>query len=187
MHRWVWGLCALWISCSPTPPPARGDESLPTAEGSRSPCEELRRRLPPVAPPLEIPTGHSADPFPPEVQEWLKKHLPPAGVYAPLGQWKGPTNTELWLIEFISAEGAIFYAVLADSACGILDTMRWAYQQVYPDRVEQAQARLARDGTCIVRLESRQTEFVGEEPRTTTTTGEKQYQVDWAAGKLRAL
>lgn len=187
MFRWIWGLSALWIGCSPTPSAPRVSEALPLEGVSRSPCEELHRRLPPIVPPLEIPTGHSADPFPPEVQDWLKKYLPSAGVYAPLGQWKGPMGMELWLMEFISAEGAIFYAVLADSTCSILDTMRWAYQQVYPDRVEQAQARLERDGSCIVRMEVRQTDFVKEEPRTTTTTGEKRYQVDWAAGKLRTI
>ncbi|MCS6895571.1 MAG: hypothetical protein NZZ60_05420 [Bacteroidia bacterium] len=189
MNKWLWklGLVGLTVSCkSPKPVSVANEPSIPL-KGSYSPCEELRLRLSPIVPPIQIPTGHSQDPFPSEVQDWLKKHLLPHGVYAPVGRWSGPESKELWLVEVISSEGASFYAILTDSTCSISDTALWAYQQVYPDRVEQASANLLRDGTCQILRESRQTEFIGDEPRTTTTTSEKRYQVDWTAGKLRTL
>lgn len=187
MYRWLWGLPVLWMSCTPAPAPTGPEMSPAMKQVSVSPCEEARQRLSPFVPPIQIPTGQSSDPFSPEVQEWLKKYLPSAGVFAPLGRWTNTPSKELWLIEYISADGTFFYAVLVDSACAVLDTARWAYQQIFSDKMSQAQASLERDGTCIIRAESRVTEFVGEEPRTTTTTSEKRYQVDWAAGKLRSL
>lgn len=187
MYRWLWILPALWSGCTNAPAPTVPEVSSAIKQLSVSPCEELRQRLSPLMPPIQIPTGQSSDPFPPEAQEWLKKFLPFTGVFAPIGRWTNAQAKELWLIEYISAEGTLFYAVLVDSVCGVLDTALWAYQQVFSNKVEQAQAFLERDGTCTIRAESRLTEFVGEEPRTTTTTSEKRYQVDWAAGKLRPL
>ncbi|MCS7152471.1 MAG: hypothetical protein NZ989_00820 [Bacteroidia bacterium] len=187
-YRYVWaGLLCLLSSCSPTPSSTPTEEAPPLNLGSPSVCEELRNGLPPVVPPVQIPSGRSMDPFSPEVQEWLKKQVLPVGVYAPIGRWKGPEARELWFIELMSPDGTLFYALLTDSTCNLLDTLLCAYQQVFPNRVSQAQALLERDGSLLRRSEERVTDFVGEEPRTTTTTSESRYQVDWAAGKLRRL
>lgn len=188
LHRYVWtGLLYFLSSCSPTPSSAASEEPPPLNLRSSSICEELRNGLPPILPPIQIPSGRSMDPFSPEIQEWLKKQVLPVGVYAPIGRWKGPEARELWFIELMSPEGTLFYAVLADSTCNLLDTLLCAYQQVFPNRVNQAQAVLERDGNLVRRGEERVTDFVGEELRTTTTTSESRYQVDWTAGKLRRL
>lgn len=177
----------LAMSCtSPEPAPATSS-TLSEYKNARSECEILRQQLPPFAPPIKIPTGQSRDPFPSEVQDWLKKHLLPNGVYAPVGRWTSTTSKELWLIEVISPEGTSFYAILSDSTCAVSDTALWAYQQIRPDRLDQASAYLEKDGICQIRQESRITEFIGDEPRTTTSTSERRYQVDWAVGKLRPL
>ncbi|MCS7298018.1 MAG: hypothetical protein RMK19_03165 [Bacteroidia bacterium] len=188
MRTWLYWCVLLGMGCkSSSSSPQESLTLFSDTLRGLSPCQELRLRLQPFFPPFTLPPTQSLDPFPPHLQDWLKQHLQPNGVYAPVGRWSGHASRELWLIELISAEGAFFYAVLAETTCKVLDTMLWAYQQVYPDRLEQAQVTIHRDGICKGRSESRITSFKGDEPRTTTALREYEYQVDWAAGKLRSL
>lgn len=152
-----------------------------------SPCSQLFAHLPPVSPPLELPTTKSLDPFPVEVQDWLRKTLADTGIYVPVGLWSGPKGKTLWLIEQITSQGSFYYAVLSDSTCAIADTALWAFQRVLPDQFEEARARLDPTGRCEIRYEKRITDFRQEVPEIVTTQGQAQYAVDWTASRFRRL
>lgn len=178
---------ALGTGCKPiSQPPVSLTDTLLSIRAP-SVCNQLMGGLSPLHPPFQIPSGQSYEPFSPEVQEWLKKHLVPEGVYAPVGRWQAFPEKSLWIIERISADGTRFYGILADSSCMILDTLCIAYQIIQTDFMEEARSFIERDGRALMRIETRTTEFVEDEPRTTTRTREVSYQVDWATGKLRPL
>ncbi|MCS6789622.1 MAG: hypothetical protein NZ580_01370 [Bacteroidia bacterium] len=174
----------VWWGCAPSSGgQTAATDTLPTLRAKGDACTMARQLLPPLTPPIQMPRNTSSDPFPPEVQTWLRQQVGDSGIFVPVGVWEKPEQPALWLVEAIRSNGTSYYALLTQD-CRVLDTMVWAYQIIQPDCVAYARGMLDASGLCVLQHETHITEFSGEQPTTCTMRRESRSQVDWAAGRF---
>jgi hypothetical protein len=83
-----------------------------------------------------------------------------------------------WLIEATHEGGTFTYAILADSACEVHDTLSIAGLSAGYNHLRTLTARIEPDGVLIVRTQEHVTDLSGEVPQTTSRTYEKAYRMD---------